>query len=57
VPGLFLLFAVGSTIFAVVSRPVEGLVGLATLGACTGGYFVQRRRQSHAVPPGPPLAG
>jgi APA family basic amino acid/polyamine antiporter len=40
VPGLFLAFVAGSTIFGVVQRPIEGLVGLATLGLCTGAYFV-----------------
>ncbi len=43
VPGLFLSFVVGSTIFTVIQRPSEGLVGLATLGIGAVGYVVQRR--------------
>jgi basic amino acid/polyamine antiporter, APA family len=50
VPAIFLAFVTGSTIFTVISRPFVGLVGLATLGACTGGYFVQRRRKPHIAP-------
>jgi APA family basic amino acid/polyamine antiporter len=51
VPGLFLAFVTSSTIFTVVQRPVEGLVGLGTLALCLGAYFVQRRRD--IAKPGP----
>jgi amino acid transporter len=43
VPGLFLTFVVGSTIFTVVQRPFEGLIGLATLGLGCVAFLVQRR--------------
>jgi basic amino acid/polyamine antiporter, APA family len=43
VPSLFLAFVVGSTIFTVVQRPFEGLIGLGTLGAGAVAYFVQQR--------------
>jgi APA family basic amino acid/polyamine antiporter len=43
VPGLFLAFVVGSTIFTVVQRPFEGLIGFATLGIGVVAYFVQQR--------------
>jgi APA family basic amino acid/polyamine antiporter len=46
VPGLFLAFVVGSTIFTVVQRPFEGLVGLATLGLGVVAYFVQQQTRS-----------
>jgi hypothetical protein len=44
VPGLFLAFGVVSTGFTVVQRPVEGLVGLGTLGIGVVAYLVQKRR-------------
>jgi APA family basic amino acid/polyamine antiporter len=43
VPGLFLTFVVGSTIFTVVQRPFEGLIGLATLGLGCVAFVVQQR--------------
>ena len=43
VPGLFLAFGFGSTIFTVVQRPLEGLIGLATLGFGVVAYWVQQR--------------
>jgi basic amino acid/polyamine antiporter, APA family len=43
VPGLFLAFVLGSTIFTIVQRPVEGVVGLATLGLGVAAYYLQRR--------------
>ena len=45
VPGLFMLFVVASTLFTVVQRPFEGLVGLLTLGAGIAFYFMHRRRK------------
>jgi APA family basic amino acid/polyamine antiporter len=45
VPGLFLAFITSSTIFTVVQRPMEGLVGLATLGVGVVGYAFYRRRR------------
>ena len=50
VPGLFLTFVVGSTVFTVVQRPFEGLVGLATLGVGAVAYFVQQRIARRPVP-------
>jgi basic amino acid/polyamine antiporter, APA family len=44
VPGAFLAFGLASTGFTVVQRPIEGLVGLATLGVGVLAYFVQKRR-------------
>ena len=44
VPGLFLAFGVVSTIFTVVQRPIEGLVGFGTLGVGVLAYLVQKRR-------------
>ena len=46
VPGLFLAFVAGSTIFTVVQRPFEGLVGLATLGLGAAAYYLQQRGRS-----------
>jgi len=46
VPGLFLAFVVGSTVFTVIQRPIEGLVGLGTLGVGVAAYFVQQRKRS-----------
>jgi APA family basic amino acid/polyamine antiporter len=46
VPGLFLAFVVGSTVFTVIQRPIEGLVGLGTLGLGVVAYFVQQRKRS-----------
>jgi APA family basic amino acid/polyamine antiporter len=43
VPGLFLAFAAGCTVFTVVQRPWEGLVGLATLGVGAAAYAIHRR--------------
>jgi len=53
VPGLFLAFVVGSTIFTVVQRPMEGLIGFGTLGVGVVAYFLQQRakRPSPAQPP------
>jgi APA family basic amino acid/polyamine antiporter len=45
VPGLFITFVVGSTVFTVVKRPFEGLIGFATLGVGAVAYFVQKRAQ------------
>jgi APA family basic amino acid/polyamine antiporter len=45
VPGLFLAFALGSTIFTVAQRPFESLIGLATLGVAGVAYLVQGRRR------------
>jgi basic amino acid/polyamine antiporter, APA family len=44
VPGLFLAFGLVSTSLTVVQRPVEGLVGLGTLGVGVLAYLVQKRR-------------
>jgi APA family basic amino acid/polyamine antiporter len=50
VPGLFLAFVTGSTVFAIVQRPFEGLVGLATLGLGFGVFVLrERRRQRKAT--------
>jgi APA family basic amino acid/polyamine antiporter len=54
VPALFLAFVTGSTAFAVWSRPVVGLVGLATLGLFTAAYFVQWRSEKRKPLGGPP---
>jgi APA family basic amino acid/polyamine antiporter len=43
VPGLFLAFVLGSTVFTIVQRPLEGLVGLATLAAGGIAYRLQVR--------------
>jgi APA family basic amino acid/polyamine antiporter len=43
VPGLFLAFVVGSTIFTVVQRPFEGVIGFGTLGVGAVAYFLQQR--------------
>jgi basic amino acid/polyamine antiporter, APA family len=43
VPSLFLAFVVGSTVFTVVQRPFEGLIGFATLGVGAIAYFAQQR--------------
>jgi len=48
VPGLFLAFVAGSTIFTVVERPFEGLVGLLTLCFGAAAYAVHRRIRSAA---------
>ena len=37
-------FVISSTGFTVVQRPIEGLVGLSTLGIGVLAYFVQKRR-------------
>ncbi len=50
VPGLFLSFVVGATIFTVVQRPVEGLIGLATLGVGAIAYVVQGRTARPSAP-------
>lgn len=44
VPGLFLAFGVASTVVTVVQRPLEGLVGLGTLGVGVVGYFLHKGR-------------
>lgn len=49
VPGLFLAFVTGSTVFTVVKRPYEGLVGLATLAVATAAYFLLQRRGTSKV--------
>ena len=46
VPGLFLAFGFGSTLFTVVQRPREGLIGLGTLGLGVAAYFLQNRRKA-----------
>jgi APA family basic amino acid/polyamine antiporter len=51
VPGLFLVFVAGSTVFTIVQRPKEGLVGLATLGLGVVAYIVQKRFLSSQHPP------
>ena len=43
VPGLFLTFVVGSTIFTIVQRPLEGFIGIGTLGLGAAAYLVQKR--------------
>jgi APA family basic amino acid/polyamine antiporter len=43
VPGLFLAFVLGSTVFTIVQRPAESLVGLATLAAGGIAYRLQVR--------------
>jgi APA family basic amino acid/polyamine antiporter len=45
VPGLFLAFGIASTGVTIVQRPVEGLVGLGTLGVGVLAYFAQRGRE------------
>jgi APA family basic amino acid/polyamine antiporter len=58
VPGLFLAFVAGSTIFTVVQRPFEGLVGLATLGLGVAAYYLRQRgrttKNSPVSPESPP---
>jgi basic amino acid/polyamine antiporter, APA family len=56
VPGLFLAFVAASTIFTVVQRPVEGLVGLATLGVGAAAYLLRHRARAQrpgSAPPSP----
>jgi APA family basic amino acid/polyamine antiporter len=43
VPGLFLAFGVGATVFTVVKRPWQGVVGLATLAVGTVAYFIHEK--------------
>lgn len=43
VPGLFLAFTIASTAVTVVQRPLEGLIGLATLAVGALAYLVRRR--------------
>ena len=43
VPGLFLAFVTASTVFTVVQRPFEGLIGFATLGVGVAAYFLRPR--------------
>jgi APA family basic amino acid/polyamine antiporter len=57
VPGLFMAFVASSTIFTVVQRPFEGLVGLATLGVGAAAYTLRRRgkaARTGATSPKPP---
>jgi APA family basic amino acid/polyamine antiporter len=57
VPGLFMAFVASSTIFTVVQRPFEGLVGLATLGVGAVAYTLRRRgkaARTGATSPKPP---
>jgi APA family basic amino acid/polyamine antiporter len=54
VPGLFLAFGVGSTIFTVVQRPFEGLIGFGTLAVGVVAYFLQRWTKKTL--PAPPCA-
>jgi basic amino acid/polyamine antiporter, APA family len=60
VPGLFLAFVAGSTLFAVVQRPLEGLVGFCTLTVLGGGYLLRQylvaRRQPPSADGSPPQA-
>ena len=49
VPGLFLVFVAGSTIFTVVQRPFEGLIGLGTLGVGTAAYYARLRFKTPAI--------
>jgi APA family basic amino acid/polyamine antiporter len=59
VPGLFLAFVAVSTTFTVVQRPLEGLVGLATLGVGVAAYGLYRRGRAVGGPRGraePPCA-
>ena len=55
VPGLFMLFVVGATLFTVLQRPLEGLIGFSSLGLGVAFYFLHRRRtgtkQGSAAPP------
>jgi APA family basic amino acid/polyamine antiporter len=57
VPGLFLAFVVVSTGFTVVQRPVEGLVGIGTLGVGALAYLLQKRRGFGRGPGGAESAG
>jgi len=43
VPGLFLAFVLGSTIFTVVQRPLEGLIGFGTVALGVVAYWAKRR--------------
>jgi APA family basic amino acid/polyamine antiporter len=54
VPGLFLAFVAISTIFTVVQRPIEGLVGLATLGVGAAAYAWHGRVRRASAPRGGP---
>lgn len=51
VPGLFLAFGVGSTVFTVVQRPIVGLIGFGTLGVGAAAYFVQKPTRSSSPTP------
>ncbi len=46
VPGLFLAFGAVSTSVTVVQRPLEGLVGLATLGVGVLAFFLHKGRRT-----------
>ncbi|MBN2573775.1 MAG: amino acid permease [Deltaproteobacteria bacterium] len=54
VPGLFMVFVVSSTSFAVVQKPIEGLVGLLTLGLGVAFFFLHRRRKAAKQAPAAP---
>jgi APA family basic amino acid/polyamine antiporter len=43
VPGLFLAFVFGSTVFTIIQRPFESLIGLGTLAAAAIAYRIQSR--------------
>jgi amino acid transporter len=51
VPGMFLAFISASTVFTVVQRPKEGLVGFATLGLGAIAYYAQRGRKGASESP------
>jgi APA family basic amino acid/polyamine antiporter len=53
VPGLFLAFVAGSTVFAVVKKPLEGAVGLGTLLAGALIFVVKERRRGTGRAAGP----
>jgi APA family basic amino acid/polyamine antiporter len=54
VPGLFLAFVAGATVFAVVTRPIEGLVGFGTLGLGVAAFYARqwKRRRPTSGPAG-----
>jgi APA family basic amino acid/polyamine antiporter len=56
VPGLFMAFVACSTIFTVVQRPFEGLVGLATLGLGAAAYTLRQHARSARIGATPPAS-
>lgn len=54
VPVAFLVFVIASTVFGVVKRPLEGAVGVGTVGLLGLVFVVVRGRKPRAAEPGAP---